>query len=322
MYFDLAVDLGSGFVSVLTRKNDIVVKQRNVVALDNSGKVLAFGNEAYALHRNGEGIKLAAPFKDCSILSKDLTEAYFRRVFNHVDERMFLSQKARILAVVNCGINTNEKRDWETVFLSTGAKQIVFVESPKACAKFLANRYSLSDCIVINLGGTAVDFGCLADGKMTNGCSLYLAGQDIDLEIKKFIEVNYNIRISVLAAEEIKRQCSLFENDVSYITVCGVNFESGKEETIELPARSLLDTVKSFADKYCQVVKSLLRSMDFAVADRLKLGGIYLCGGGSGLSGLKEYMSKQLNIRVAVSEGGSNTAVFGARMFLLDGIFK
>jgi len=30
----------------------------------------------------------------------------------------------------------------------------------------------------------------------------------------------------------------------------------------------------------------------------------------------------QLNIRVTLSEGAGNTAIFGARMFMLDGVFK
>ena len=61
--FDMAIDLGSDFVSVLTKDDDVLVKQYNYVAVSaDGGEALACGNGAVKLYKNNpQSVKLVRP---------------------------------------------------------------------------------------------------------------------------------------------------------------------------------------------------------------------------------------------------------------------
>ena len=320
--YDIVLDLGSQFVGVLSKNNDILMRQRNAVALNSDNRIVAYGNDAARSAKHDQSIKTICPFNESTLLNAELAQRYFEWLFTVYDEKNFFTKKVRLLVIVNCGINNTEKRAWEEVLYSVGAKQIKFIESSKACAKFIAGRYSQSDFVVADIGSAAADFGCFIGSKMTSGCSLYYAGNNMDVAIKQLVEEKYNICISIEKSEEIKRQCSFFENDTSKISVQGINFESKREETVEMPARVFFDELKIFADRYCQVVKSLLRSVDDHIVERLKLGGVYLCGGVGLTAGLKDYMQKTLGLDVVTSAEGRFAAIYGGRILLQEHVFK
>ena len=320
--YDIVLDLGSQFVGVLSKHNDILMRQRNAVALSNDNKIAAFGNDAVRAAKQNQSVKLVCPFNESTLLNVELAQRYFEWLFTVFDEKNFFTKKVRLLVIVNCGINNTEKRAWETVLYSVGAKQIKFVESTKACAKFISGRYSQNDFVVADIGSAAADFGCLIGGKMISGCSLYYAGTNMDAAIKQLIENRYNICIPLEKAEDIKRQCSFFDNDVSTITVQGINFESKKEELVEVPSRIVFEELKIFADRYCQVIKSLLISVDEHIAERLKLGGVYLCGGVGLAAGLKEFMQKTLGLDIVSNSESRYAAIYGGRIFLQENVFK
>ena len=320
--YDIVLDLGSHFVGVLSKHNDILLRQRNAVALSSDNKIVTFGNDAIRAAKNNQSIKLVCPFNESTLLNPELAQRYFEWLFTIFDEKNFFTKKVRLLVIVNCGINNTEKRAWEEVLYSVGAKQIKFIESTKACAKFISGRYSQSDYVVADIGSAAADFGCVINGKMISGCSLYYAGNNMDTAIKQLIENRYNTCISLEKAEDVKRQCSYYDNDVSVITVQGINFESKKEENVEVPSRIVFEELKIFADRYCQVIKSLLKSVDEHIAERLKLGGVYFCGGVSLAAGLKEYMQKTLCLDIVSSSEGRYAAIYGGRMLLQENVFK
>ena len=72
--FDLALDLGSDFVSVIAKKDDVLIKQHSLLAIknDESSEILACGNGAVKLYKhNPDKIKLVRPFEECNIKNKD-----------------------------------------------------------------------------------------------------------------------------------------------------------------------------------------------------------------------------------------------------------
>jgi len=322
--FDLVLDLGSDFVSVVAKTDDVLVKQHSLLAIkdDDNGEILACGNGAVKLYKhNPKRIKLVRPFDECNIKNKDWFDCYFNWLFTIINADAFDNQKARILCVVPSGTNANEKKMLEAAFVNLGAKMVVFVEIPKALIKIAEQENASSSGIMVDIGSAIADFGCFVNGEMTSGCSLYMGGRQLDIAIKQFVEEQYNLHIDLVVAEKIKKQCSLYSNNIGSIFAEGKNFGSHKEERIEIPVRSLYDVVARYVNKYCGVIKSMLRSSDVGIVEKIKLGGIYLSGGVSQIEGIAEYVSKNTDLKVKVSAYGSNTVVYGARLLMEGKVF-
>lgn len=323
--FDLAMDLGSDFISVLTKNSDVLIKQYNYIALknDDSNEILACGNGAVKLFtHNPQKVRLVRPIDECNIKNKEWVECYFNWLFSIINEEAFDNQRVRILCTVPCGINSNEKKQLETLFVDLGAKTVVFVEAPKACAMIFNQEYKADCGIIVDLGSCIADFGCVIDGELKNGCSFYLGGRQIDVGIKQFIETQYNMYIDLSEAEKIKKQCSLYENNVAQIFVEGTNYENKCLDKVEVPLRALYDVLSFYVGKYCGIIKSMLKMDDLAMVEKIKLGGIYLCGGLSKIEGIADFISKRTELNAKVSAYGQNSTIYGARLLLDEKIFK
>lgn len=322
--FDMALDLGSDFVSVLTKSDDALIKQHNYVALknDDSGEILACGNGAVKLYKhNPQKIKLVRPLEECGIKNKDYFDCYFNWLFTVINEEAFDNQRARILCVVPCGTNSNEKKNLETAFINLGAKSVAFTETPKAAQKIIEQEFKTGDGVVVDIGSAIADFGCFVDGDMKSGCSLYLGGRQMDVGIKQFVEEQYNMHIDLAAAEKIKTRCSMYDNNVASLTVEGTGYENKCLDRVDVPVRAFYDVLAFYLNKYSGVIKSSIRSSDVEIIERLKLGGVYLSGGVSGLEGIAEYLSKSAELKVSVSSYGANTVIYGARLMLDENPF-
>ena len=322
--FDLALDLGSDFINVIAKADDVLIKQYNLIALNkqDESEILACGNTAAKLYKNNpKKIKLVRPLEECNIKNKDWFNCYFNWLFSIINAHAFENQNARILCVVPSGASSNEKKTLETALVNLGAKTVVFVESPKAFAKIVQQESKVNNGIMVDVGSTIADFGCFVGGQMINGCSLYLGGRQIDVGIKQFVQEQYNVHVDLITAEKIKKQCSMLNNNVGQIFVEGTNFGNPRLEKIEVPVRNLYDVVAHYVGKYCGIIKSMVRSSDVDTAEKLKLGGIYLCGGLSQLEGIGDYISRNTELNVKVSPYGSNAVIYGARLMLDDKVF-
>ena len=322
--FDLALDLGSDFINVMTKTDDVLIKQYNFLAINkqNESEILACGNTAVKLYKNNpDSVKLVRPIEEFNIKNKDWFNCYFAWLFSLINKHAFDNQSARILCVVPSGASSNEKKTLEGALVNLGAKTVVFVESPKAFAKLVEQETKVKDGIMLDVGSAIADFACVVDGQIESGCSLYLGGRQIDVGIKQFVQQQYNVFIDLLTAEKIKKQCSMLNNNVGQIFVEGTNFANQRVEKIELPVRSLYDVVAHYLSKYCGVIKSMLHSSDVNVAEKLKLAGIYLCGGLSQLEGAGDYIAHNTGLNVKVSPYGANAVIYGARLMLEDKVF-
>ena len=322
--FDLALDLGSDFINVITKTNDVLIKQHNLVALNSQdeNEILACGNIASKLFKNNpDKVKLVRPIDEFNIKNQDWFNCYFNWLFSVVNKTAFEKQNARILCVVPSGATSNEKKNLELALTNLGAKTVVFVESPKVFAKLVEQKNGTKDGIMLDVGSNIADFGCFVDGQMTSGCSLYLGGKQIDVGIKQFVQQQYNLHIDLFTAEKIKKQYSLLKNNVGYVLVEGTNFSNHHEESVQVPLREFFDVIAHYVGKYCGVIKSMLNSSDIVLAEKIKLGGVFVCGGLSQLEGVGEYISINTGLDVKILQDGANAVIYGARCMLDQKIF-
>jgi activator of 2-hydroxyglutaryl-CoA dehydratase len=76
------------------------------------------------------------------------------------------------------------------------------------------------------------------------------------------------------------------------------------------------------AKSFCRfVIKSIVYSSDIVIAEKLKLGGVFVCGGMSQLEGICEYLAQNTGLNVKISSYGANAVIYGARLMLDEKVF-
>ena len=302
--FELIFDIGSAYVSAALKKDGFTDKIPAVVAIGDGDQIVAVGVDALRMANTvGSTVKLSNPILEGAIIdvagAKALISALLNRLVNY---KMSVFSRYNVTCAVPCGMISSDKHTIEGLFLSLGAKQVVFVETPIADSHQLFNEFRTRSGLVVNIGYDCTDIAIVTSNAIAAGCTLYHAGKHLTEAIMKKIENKYLIKLSFEAAEYLKLNCaSLYPNDSTIVAVSGQNVQTGAVEKVDISSKELYDTVVEFVRKYARVILSLVSSVREDLAGLVRTGGVMLCGGGAKLAGLDMFLQGELNMPVNVA---------------------
>lgn len=218
--------------------------------------------------------------------------------------------------VVPCAIISSDKKTIESIFLSLGARVVNFLESPLADSLALFREFHAVKGLIVNIGYDCVDFSVVYYNNIVAGSTLFYSGKHLTQAIAEKIRSKYQVQLSFEQAELLKVNCaSLYPNDMSTYTVSCVNLQTGASENINISSKELYDTVVEFVRKYCNVIRSLLASVNDTVCSVASEEGVFLCGGGALLQGLDSFMHTELALPVRVADDPANVSITGSLMY-------
>lgn len=314
--YELVFDIGSQYVSAGLKKDGFFDKIPAVVALGGQDckQVVAVGVEALRLENNvNNSLKISRPILEGAIMdvegAKALISALLSRLINY---KMSVFSRYNVTCALPCGMIGSDKKVIESTFLSLGARQVCFVETPIADSVQLFNEFHTRQGIVANLGYDCADIAVVVSNNIVSGCTAYHAGKHLTQAIAERINNKYMMQISYEQAEYLKINCaSLYPNDSTIVAVTGRNTQQGKQEMVNISSKELYDTVVDFVKKYVVIVQSLLSSLPTDVAPSVRQGGLLLCGGSAKLAGLDLYLQHELGIKVCIASQEQNVTLNG-----------
>lgn len=305
--YELIFDMGSAYISAGLKKDGFSDKIPSIVAYggQDSSQITAVGVEAVRMAStfNGGGVRLSRPILEGAIIdvegAKALISALLERLVNY---KMSAFSRYNVTCVVPCGMISSDKKTIETVFLSLGAKQVLFVETPIADSAQLFKEFRARQGVLVNLGYDCADIAVVYANSIVSGCTLYHSGKHLTEAIVERIKSKYIIQLSFAQGEELKVNCvSLYPNDSSALAVAGQNVQNGGEETVTISSKELYDTVAEFARKYVRIIQSLVANVPNELAASIKNDGVMMCGGGAKLAGLDMFLQSELGVPVRVA---------------------
>ena len=137
---------------------------------------------------------------------------------------------------------------------------------------------------------------------------------DIDNQIIRYVRREYNIEIGSLTAEAIKIKIgAALERPIEVAMVAkGRNVFTGLPESFEISAGEVYEAITDTVDSICDGVRQVLNRTDPDLVADIMEDGLYLCGGGSQLSGFAERLSDYLKIKVHQLPDPTHSVVKGA----------
>lgn len=300
-------DMGSAYISAGLKNDGFSDKIPSVIAYGgDSNQIVAVGVEALRLASsvNGGGVRISRPILEGAIIdvegAKALVSALLERLCNY---KLSAFSRYNVACVVPCGMISSDKKTIETTFLSLGAKQVNFVETPVADSFKLFKDFRARQGVVVNIGYDCADIALVCAGAIVAGCTLYHAGKHLTEAIIERIKTKYLIQLPFEQGEYLKTTCvSLYANDSSACLVAGQNSQSGQSESVNVSSKELYDTVVDFCRKYVKIIQSILATVPANIAAAVKTDGLMLCGGGARLAGLDMFLQNELGLPVRVAD--------------------
>ena len=193
--YEMIFDIGSAYMSAGLKNDGFSDKIPSVVAYGgDSNQITAVGVEALriASSYNGGGVKLSRPILEGAIIdvegAKALISALLERLCNY---KLSAFSRYNVACVVPCGMISIDKKTIETTFLSLGAKQVNFIETPVADSFKLFKDFRARQGVVMNVGYDCTDIAAVCAGGIVSGCTLYHAGKHLTEAIIERIKTKY-----------------------------------------------------------------------------------------------------------------------------------
>ena len=312
--YELVFDFGSAYISAGLKKDGFTDKIPAVVAVGSDGQQVAVGVEALRLANTvGSGVKITRPILEGAIIDNEGAKALVSALLNRlVNYKMSAFSRYNVTCAVPCGMISSDKNTIESVFLSLGAKQVTFIETPLADSVQLFNEFHTRQGVVVNIGYDCTDLAIVSANNIAAGCTLYYSGKNLTEAIMDRIRAKYMIQLSYDAAEYLKLNCaSLYPNDSTVVSVTGVNTQSGASELVNISSKELYDTVVEFVRKYVNIIQSLIASVRDDLATLVRTDGVMLCGGGAKLAGLDMFLQSELGMPIHVSSFPEDVTIKG-----------
>ena len=318
----IGIDLGTAYTRFCLPGEGIVLRAPSVVSIENrTGAVLAVGAEArQMIGRTPANISAIKPIRGGAIANKDHATLLVSSI---LDAGNFAStfRRPAILAAIPYGASESERRSVEDVMFDAGASTVYLAEQPMAAAigagmKVMNPRGGM----LVDIGAGTVEVAVISHGGIIISTALKTAGEAMtDAVIRAIIE-NHSVLVGERTAESIKiKLATLSQADRGSAPVYGKSTKMGGIACAEVSSGELREALRPYAATIVRAIRGALEAMPPELSSDISDYGIVLCGGGSLLPGLPEYIKNALGMNVTRAKDPLDCVALGLHQILAGG---
>lgn len=321
---DLAIDLGTANTLVAIQGLGIVLDEPSVVALQKGSRRVLGGGTAVGklakqmLGRTPDSITAVRPLQDGVITDFELCEAMLRYFIKKAIKKTH-GLRPRVIIAVPGSITPVEKRAVFNSAERAGAGQVFLIPESKAAG--IGAGLPIAEpmaSMVCDIGGGTTDVAVFSLADIVVGCSIRVAGDEMDEAIVEYMRQRFSLRIGTQTAEQLKMDIGS-----AYPLDQELTADVGGRDTVSGVPRKAIVTSEEIRDALREPVAAILGCIKNAieqcspelVADLVD-NGIVLTGGGALLRGLDLLMTEQLNVPVRVADDPLTTVARGTAICL------
>lgn len=297
---------GGGYI--LREPNVCVIRRGNHIEL------IAVGNDALKLTDLPEHCSLVYPIRDGVVVRPDvfakLLEYYLTDIIS-----FSLINPVELYVLIPSGLSSAERENIELAVQKTGHKDITLIESVLGLVPILNS----GDNAVCLFGGGTTEIAVINDEGIVSACTINISGNTINEKIVDQVLKTYNLRISNSTAEKLKIGIgSLYDNDLSVMTVTGQDLLDGRIKNVEIASSSLRAPISWCYKKIAELIESVLTTIPYGKVANVSANGLCCAGAGSNHGGLTDYLAKYLKLPVYLAPEPETIIVKGAYELIND----
>ena len=317
----IALKLGSTVTTIFKQGEGLVLKEPSMIAVSGhlkSREIKAIGKDAKRMQgRTSGALSVVSPLNAGVISDSELATSMLKGFLKKIFPRTFIRPNIKALLCVPLGISVNEKKAFEKVCYNAGIADVTLI--PAVICSAIGDEIPIGTStgkLVVNIGGGCTNIAAIAMNSIVTGVNISVGGNNINTAIEKYIMERFGLFISDGTAERVKNEISsLLENNTATTEVQGVKTETRETESVVISSKDIYPIVSHYYSKIADAILSVINACPPDIANDITLGGIYVFGGHSQISGLTKFFKSKLKININISEN-AKTDIFGAAKLL------
>jgi rod shape-determining protein MreB len=296
-------------------------KMRRWIGLSAPGvkslQPMAYGDKAKEmLNREPKSVEVISPVKNGVILDMEAAEeliSYYLRLVYEIPSRYPKIFKPKVIVGVPSWVNQVQKRAVKSIFLVSGAGEVMLVEEAALSAVGLGLPVDRSaGLLIVDVGGGKTEAAIVSMGGVVVGKGIKTAGDNLDEAIMNYLKMKYGLLVGKNSAERIKMEIgNVGEGSGREVLAKGRDLETGLPRGIKVNESEIREAIILEASKIVKLVREVLDEAPPELMDEVMKRGITLVGNGSKLKGLGELIEKDTRINVRVAEEPGLSVVRG-----------
>lgn len=318
----LGIDMGTAYTRVCLGKDGIVLRAPSVIALETRTKqVLAVGPDAKRMiGRTPANISAAKPIRG-GIVS-NIEDASL--MLGALLEKSGIASSIRrptVLSAIPFGASESERRAIEDVIFDAGASTVLLTEAPLAAAIGAGMKVmSARGAMLVDIGAGTVEVAVISHGGIIISSVIKQGGESVNTLIRRFIRDKHSILIGEVATENIKHKlATLAGTDRGSVGICGKSTKIGGVAKGIVTSGELREILVPHAEGIVKAIREALEETPPELSSDISDYGIILCGGGSLLPGLPEYLKNALGMNVTRAKDPMDCVCLGINRILTGG---
>ena len=315
---DIGIDLGTANSLVYVKGRGIVINEPTVAAINNkTGQILAIGEEAKKmLGRSPSHISVVRPLVDGVISDFEITTEILRHYLKKISGNRFLSYSRAVIGVP-ANLTEVERKSVEDAVISAGVNKVFLIEEPVAAA--LGARLPINDPtanMIVDIGGGASEIAIISLGGTVAAKSLKIAGDKLNSEIIKLVRDEFKLLIGEPTAEELKITIgsAIPLDERLELAVRGRDVSSGLPKEVIVKNHQIRAAISRPLRQLSESVREIIETAPPELVGDILRRGIFLCGGGSMLKGIDQFIEKEIGVTTTIVDDPLTCVVRGAGM--------
>ncbi|MBS6195287.1 MAG: rod shape-determining protein [Clostridiales bacterium] len=310
------IDLGSSMIKIYSRKNDEIVKEKNMIAIRNKEDILATGDEAFEMFEKNPGnVEVSSPMSNGMIANIGNLEAVLHTLLEKASRHV--GRRPEIYFAVPVDMTEIEKRAYYSVSQNGRFRKskVLLVERPIADAIALGIPViKTKGSMIVNIGAATTEISVIADSRVIISKIIPLGGEQFNHDILNNIRRRNNFSVSLRTAGRLKVSLADLKQEKKLAgKIVGIDCVSGlpREKIITSATinEAILDSVQGIAAE----IRTFLERTPPQIHKVILSEGIYLTGGSSKIPNLARILSEQVGCPILLSRYYDLCTVYGLK---------
>ena len=318
----LGIDLGTAYTRFCLKNEGVILRAPSVISFENrTHEVLAVGVEAKRMiGRTPSNISAIKPIRGGVVAN---IEQVALMVGALLEENGMTSafRRPTVLAGLPFGANESERRALEDALFEAGASAVLLAEQPMAAALGAGMKVmSARGGMLVDIGAGTIEVAVISHGGVIISSVLKTAGESMTDAVIRAVMENHSILIGEMTAESLKIKLgTLAPMDRGFAPISGKSTKMGGAAQATVASGELREALLPYAETIIKTIRSAMEAMPPELSSDIADYGILLCGGGSLLPGLAEYIKHALGMNVARAKSPMDCVSLGLAEILAGG---
>lgn len=312
------IDLGAGSIRIVTEEDGVVFDEASMIAIDEKGNCLAYGNEALEMKGvTDPQVRVLSPMHD-GRMDFELLGKLFDQLFYQLKLfRMF--RKTVFVLSYPSGLKPEDVEQLKEQLLKMGAWKVYSDQEiwVSAIGARLDVSLPVASC-VLNMGERSCDIAVFSRSRIRKQAKYADAGLRVKSAIRHWLRENRQLTVSELTLEKICRQlgCVTPRPHPKQMEISGISTANRAVRREIITENDIAQALGPLCEEWALWIARFLRSLEPDQQQDVRMRGIVSCGGTMKLAGLSAYLQSVLGCPVYVTEDPAMTVTDGLSILI------